>query len=305
MKSAKKIASSKAAEASNKAVLARLDDGTIQITLSIPQEKIAQAQEEVIAEFVKEIEVPGFRKGKAPLDIATKRLDKQKVYEHSLQHLLPEAYANAIEGHQLRPILAPRFELISVEEDKDWVVRAITCEVPSIDLGDYKKAIKDSGKVDLILTPETDKEKDKEQTREEKEQQVIKALLDNVKIKLPRVLVEEEVNHKLSQLLEQVQRLGLTVEQYMASTGRTVEQLREEYARQAEDSIKLVLLLNKVGDEEKITVTETEVDEVVNASLNATGDSAARESIDTPEQKRLVYSILLRRKTLDSLVSLI
>jgi FKBP-type peptidyl-prolyl cis-trans isomerase (trigger factor) len=306
-KSKKSAQDKKTAEKpSSKAVLARLDDGTIQITLSIPLDRVQATQEEVIKEFVENIELPGFRKGKAPLDLAAKRLDRQKIYEHTLQHLLPEFYADAVQEHNLKPVLAPRFELVSVDEDKDWVVRAVTCELPLIDLGDYKKSVKEKLKTSDIWVPGKDKSEKTELTREDKEQQVIKALVESVSFEMPSPLVEEEVNHKLSQLLDQVQRLGLTVEQYLASTGRTIEALKEEYAQQAQDSIKVVLLLNAVSDTEKLTVSDTEVQEVVDASLASVGnDAQARAQVESPDQKRMIYSVLMRRKALDVLVDLI
>ncbi len=303
----KKPATSKKNDsASSKAVLARLDDGTVQITLSIPVERVQVAQEQVIKEFVENIEVPGFRKGKAPADLAAKRLDKQAIYEHTLQHLLPEFYADAVQEHNLKPVLAPRFELVSVAEDKDWVVRAVTCELPEIKLGDYKKNVREKVSKTEIWTPGKEKDTDKEQSREQKEQEVIKALVESISFKMPAPLVEEEVNHKLSQLLDQVQRLGLTVEQYLASTGRTIEALKAEYAQQAEDSIKVVLLLNSVSENEKLTVSDDEVQEVVNASLASVGnDAQSRAQVESPDQKRLIYSVLMRRKALDVLVNLI
>ncbi len=281
-------------KSANKAVLARLDDGTIQITLSIPFARVQDVQEEVIKEFVQKVEIPGFRKGKAPADLAIKQVDRHKIYEQTLQHLLPEFYADAVQQYNLKPVLAPRFELISVEDDKDWDVRAVTCEIPEISLGDYKKTIKDKAK------------NTSEITREEKEQQVINALVESIDFKMPAPLIEEEVNHKLSQLLDQVGRLGLTVEQYLASTGRTIEVLKKEYAQQAEDSIKVVLLLNRVSEIEKLIVSDEEIQEVVKASLASVGNnSQAQSQVESPDQKRLIFSVLMRRKALDVLVNLV
>lgn len=287
-------------DAKKKAVLARLDDGTIQLTISIPLDIVQKTQEKVIEEFVKEIDVPGFRKGKAPADLAAKRLDRQKIYEHTLQHLLPEFYADAVQAHDLRPVLAPRFELISVEDDKDWEVRAVTCELPEIELGDYKVKVK------AKVVSSKENKSQPEAGREEKEQKAINALVESVDFKMPAPLVEEEVNHKLSSLLDQVQKLGLTVEQYLASSGRTIETLKKEYAQQATDSIKVVLLLNKIAEMEKLTVKDSEVEEVVKASLASVGsDEKARNQVESPDQKRLIYSVIMRRKALDELVNLI
>lgn len=293
---------------SSKSILARTDDGTVQLTITVPYEKVKSVREAVVKELVENLELPGFRKGKAPSDLAMKHLDKQKIYEHTLQHLLPEAYAKAVEEHSLKPVLAPRFELLSVEEEKDWQVRAITCEVPEVKLGDYKKEIKGTASASQIWVPGKDSgEKPKEVSREDKEQQAIKVLLEGADVAVPQLLVEEEVNHRLSQLLDQIQKLGLTVERYLASTGKTIEQVRLEYSQQAIDSIKLVLALNKVAEEEKLSVEEKEIDEVIKVNTDSSSALAenGEKTLNSPEQRRLIRAILLRRRALDSLVGLI
>ena len=57
----------------------RLEDKTIELTLSIPWEDIKKTYDEVVEDFVKETELPGFRKGKAPRAAVEEKLDKNKV----------------------------------------------------------------------------------------------------------------------------------------------------------------------------------------------------------------------------------
>lgn len=290
------------------AVLARLDDGTIQLTITIPQAQIEKEREGALKHLIEDLEIPGFRKGKVPSDIALKHIDKQKLYEHALQLLLPQVYAHAAQEHSIQPILTPRFELISMDEDKDWVVRAITCELPNVNLGDYKKAV--TSKKSEIWVPVKDKGNPPtggEPSREEKEQIVIKSLLDTIDVKIPKVIIEEEVNHKLAQLLDQIQKLGLTIDQYLASTGKSLDQVKNEYLKQSEDSIKLMLILNKIAEEEKIKVEEKEVDEVVKASIASINpqDDKDKAELSSPNQKHFIQGVLLRRKALDSLTGLV
>lgn len=292
-----------------KSVLARQDDGTIQLTIAIPEARVAEAKKEALKHIIESLEVPGFRKGKVPEDIAQKHIEKQKLYEHALQHLLPEAYHQAVQEHSLKPIISPRFELLSTDDDKDWSVRATTCELPEINLGDYKKTISGSKSQD-IWVPGKDPSSQgssgqaKTTSREEKEQKAIKALIDSVEIKIPRLLVEEEVSHKLSQLLDQLQKLGVTIEQYLTSTGKSVEVLREEYAKQAKDSLKLVLSLNKIADVEKITIEDKEVNEAMSVASSNTSNGDQKINVD-PQQKLFIKAVLQRRKALDSLVNII
>lgn len=281
-------------------VIARLEDGTVQITLTIPASKVQEKQELALKHLIENLEIPGFRKGKAPTDVAVKHIEKQKLFEYTLDHLLPEAYSQVVEDYNLKPITNPRFELISANDNEDWSIRAIICELPIIDLGDYKKTIASARKTNNIWVPGKDKE-EKEPANEEKEQLVIKTLLETVEVKIPKPLIEDEVNHRLSQLLDQIQKIGLTIEQYLSSTGKNIDQLRTEYELQANESIKLLLVLNKVAEIENLSTNDSEVEQIFKTSLNAIGET----NEPSAEQRRYIKSILLRRKALDSLTSLI
>src|SRR4030043_356465 len=118
-----------------------------------------------------------------------------------------------IKKYMITPAIYPKIELISAEEEKDWQIRAITCELPDVDLGNYKRELSDKKKTSVIWTPGKDKKDDTNTpTREEKEQEVIKTLLENIKVNISKVLIDEEVNSRLSKLLERIEKLGLSLE---------------------------------------------------------------------------------------------
>src|SRR3990167_8982792 len=169
-------------------VIARSDDGTIQITFTIPYSDINKVQEEVAQEIGKDIEVPGFRKGMAPISKIIDHVSKQSLLEKTLSKILPRLVTDAINEHKITPALYPKFELVKAVEGEDWQIRAVTCELPKIELADYKKEISGAARSKSLWTPGKGNEKDKkEPTREEKEQDVIKALLDKTEIKIPRI----------------------------------------------------------------------------------------------------------------------
>ena len=215
-------------------VVAKDKDGTIQITFTIPFKDIKKSREIAAKEIGKDIELPGFRKGMAPLDKLLAHIPQNTLIENTLRTILPEALGEALKEHKIRPAIYPKFELISVKEDENWQVRGITCELPEVKLGNYKKIISDATKTDAIWTPgskESDKkvDKKKELTREEKEQKVIKILGESIKIAIPKPLIEEEVNRRLSDLLQRIEKLGLTLEAYLASIGKTADEIRKDY----------------------------------------------------------------------------
>ena len=281
--------------------LAKTQDGGVQITFTIPFEIISQTREEALTEYAKDIEVPGFRKGKAPIEKVRERVPAGSLIEHTLSHLLPKALAEVINKEKVRPAIYPKFELIKAEEGEAWQVRAVTCEVPVVNLGDYKKVISGALRAKSIWTPGKG-EKPKERSKEEKEQEIIKTLLESVKVEIPKLLIDEEVNARLSNLLEKIERLGLTLDGYLASVGKTTDSLRAGYEIQAKNTIALDLILTTIAQEEKIDTKETEVDAAIAA---ASADPKVSERLNTPEQRRLIRGVLARRAALDSLSALL
>lgn len=299
---AKKKKSTKTSSAS----LAKSDNGTIQITFTIPFSQIKKTREEAGSEIGKDVQVPGFRKGKAPLDKIISQIPENTLIEKTLAKILPKLLAEAINEHKIKPAIYPKFELVKAVEGEDWQVRAVTCELPEINLGDYKKTIAGALRAKAIWTPDSAKtvgdKSDKKMSKEEKEQEVIKTLLETVKITVPSLLVDEEVNHRLSNLLARLEKLGLTLETYLPSIGKTAETLRAEYEKQAKEVLTLDLILNKIAEKEKIEVSQEQIQETIKASA---ADPKLAEKLDTPEQRRLIESILKRRAALDSLSALL
>lgn len=286
-------------------VIAREDNGNIQITFTIPFATIKEAQTEVIKEFAKDMEIPGFRKGMAPLDKVEAKIPQAQLVEHSLSHVLPGALGEAITENKLQIAIYPKFELVSAKEGEPWQIRAITCELPEVTLGDYKKEVTGALRANSIILPGKDKKDDQNTptSSEKKENIAIKALLDSVKIYIPQILIEEEADSRLSSLLGRLEKLGLALESYLASTGKKPEDLRAEYATQAKEAISVDLILNKIAETEKIEVDKKEVEAAFSMS-QADPKLKDMNPEEIENRKRLLESILRRRKALDFLIAL-
>lgn len=267
-------------------VIAREEKGNIQITFTIPFELIKKGQEETIAEMAKDMEIPGFRRGMAPLAKVAEKISQNSLIENSLGHLLPPALAESVEKNNLKLAIYPKFTIISTKEGEAWQIMGLTCELPEVTLGDYKKFV--PGEIRAASLK-------KELAREEKEGVVIKALIDNVKIEIPQILIEEEADSRLASLLSRLEKLGLALESYLTSMNKKPEDLRAEYATQAKQAIAIDLILSKIAVDQNMKIEPKEIDEAIKIS----GSSDISEG-----RKRLIESILKRRKALDFLINL-
>lgn len=274
-----------------KSTLAKQDNGTIILTIPISAEQVKKTLDEVVSEIVKNAELPGFRKGMAPKEMVEKSLDRMKVQEETLRKLLPQSYTEAVSEHKLKPVMSPRIRVTKLDEGKDWEFTAETCEMPEVKLNGYKDAIKK-------VTAKTKIEVPGKETKGPNMDDIMKALLDTATVIIPDILAETEAERLLAQMLDEVKSLGLSLDQYLASTHKTIDQVKEEYKTRASQDIKVEFVLQKIAEEEKISVEKNELEE-------------ALEKAQNPEERKnleaniyLLASILRQQKTLDYLRSL-
>lgn len=280
----------------------RLENGNIKLTITIPKAKIEQAYKEALASIAGETTIDGFRPGKAPLEKIEQKIGKDRIVDKSLKSLIPDIYIEAIKEHKIVPIVSPKVTLISAEEGKDWQITAETCELPKVILGKYKEEIKSANTAGSIWTPGKDEKTDKDNPREteaRKLDEIFKALIKSAQVKLPEILVEDDLNRNLSKIIEQTNKLGMTIDQYLSSINKTTDQLREEQRQQVEETLKLELILATIADERKIEIGEDDLKKFLDAI-----PAKEKENIDLESQKAYIKSILRKRQVIDYLLKL-
>ncbi len=288
----------------------RVKNSQLEITITVPEKRVGEVLEKVFNEAAKEVEVKGFRKGQAPKEMARKEINKDEARSAALNRLVTEAYTAAIKEHLLKPIANPQIKVVQFEPDskKDLVFKATTAERPEVELGDYKgelKKLKVKKPAEGIVGPDgkplvAEDKKSTEGTGKVGVGDVLEAVLKTCKVEIPDILTESEVIRMLSRLMDQTARLGLTVEQYLQSAGKTAEQIREEYKSQAEEGLKTELVLDEIANEQNIEVS----DEEIKKAIKANPDPKARKQFEKQENKWYIRSILRRNKTIQKLVEM-
>lgn len=267
----------------------------VELTVVISQEEVKKAYGVALKRIAENVEIKGFRKGKAPVNLVEKEIDKKVIYEESLKDLLQESYRKAREQESLRPLIPPKAELLGTEDGKDWSIKFTVCLKPSVVLKEYKKAIADlkaSKKPKLIVPgkPEPD-EKETKPTLEE----ILTTLLTEADVEISDLLSEEEANRQLSKLLDQLQKLGVTVDQYVASKNTTIENLRAGYINQARDTLKLEFILDEIANSENVTVADADIQK----ALDTVPDPKEKEALK--KEQYYMSAIIRKQKTLELL----
>jgi trigger factor len=135
-------------------------------------------------------------------------------------------------------------------------------------------------------------------------EKVGEALADLVADEIPDALVNSEMQERLNDLALRLQAQGLSLEQWLAGTGRSQEDLLGELRETATTAAKVDLALRAVAEAEAIEATDDDLaDEVATASERLGVDSAkVRADLERADQMGAIRSDIRKRKALDHLV---
>lgn len=281
--------------------LIKLPKNAFEVAVTIPWSTLQKEYEVAFSKISENLQVEGYRKGKAPKKIAEKHIQKDKVYEEAIQTLIPRLYQEVLTKEDLKPITQPKVELIKAKENEDWEIKITFATKPHISLGDYKEKIKDVSKKAEIWVPGQDKTK-KELSDEEKKQKklndALTVVLKEVVCDVPDLLINAELEHRLSQIVDDVQKIGLTMDAYLKSKGLTMEEMKARYLREIQEMYKLEFVLMEIADKEKIEVKKEDLDKLFATLPNEDERKKAQEN-------SYYYASLIRKqKTLDFLTNL-
>ncbi len=391
----------------------------VKLEFSIEAEKFENAIKTVYNKNAKYFNIPGFRKGKAPMNIVEKYYGKEIFYEDAFNEIVPEIYEKELKDNNIEAVSKPQIDIVQMENGKELIFTATVQTKPEVKLGKYKgievekveynvsdedvehelghmaernarlitvedrpvesgditvidfegfvdgKAF-DGGKAegheltigsntfipgfeDQIIGMKIDEEKDinvkfpeqyfseelagkdavfkvklheikkkempaiddelakdisefdtlaelkasiKEKIQKENETRakyetedaVIKAVAENTEIDIPSGMIDLEIENNIRDVENRLSYQGATLDQYLTMMGKTMEEFKNEYKPQAEQTVKQRLILEAVAKEENIEATEAEVDEKIKEMAEKYGKK--EEEIKENEQLR-------------------
>ena len=139
-----------------------LEHNMAKITMNIDPAEFDQAIQRVYMRNRSKIQIPGFRKGKAPRKMIEKMYGEGVFYEDALNDILPEAYDKAVEELGLTTASRPQVDVENISKE-EVIVNALVAVRPEITLGDYKNL--DVAK-DAVIVTEDDVEEEVKKTAE-------------------------------------------------------------------------------------------------------------------------------------------
>jgi trigger factor len=146
-----------------------------------------------------------------------------------------------------------------------------------------------------------------ERVRMDFEEKLINTVVEQSKVEYPPVLVDLEINRILNEQARQLQLTGQGMDQYLKSINKTAEQLQEEMRPVATKNVAAALVLGKIAGEEKIEVTEADIENGINnMTRNVAADKKEefRKLLDTPRTRESLEQSLKTRKTIERLAEI-
>ena len=106
------------------------------VTFSVDKATFETAINKVYKKAVKNITIPGFRKGKAPRALVEKMYGKEVFYEDAINEVIPAAYTEAMEGNEDKVVSRPEFDVETID-DNGVVLTATYFVKPEVEIADY------------------------------------------------------------------------------------------------------------------------------------------------------------------------
>jgi FKBP-type peptidyl-prolyl cis-trans isomerase (trigger factor) len=272
-----------------------LSKAKIELKFKVAAASIEKAKDKAYTKLAKNVDIKGFRPGKAPRNTVESTLGS-RFFEEAINILLPDVAKDALDREQLMPIAPLEYDLTKYAQGDDLEFKAMVYVLPEFDLKklDKIKVKKDKSEVTdkeiekvidnmfkewqvkqnidtdkgLVLAGE-DKRKAKTAPKKESEEKPtddwaktldldvnnLQELRDKIKIELslqkqymtvqkyqyeileeamkltdaevPSTTVEHETEHRMEHFLEEVVRIGMTLEKYLQANKNTEEKIKK------------------------------------------------------------------------------
>ena len=410
------------------AKMEKIDVNVAKFEVKVEADKFKEALTRAYKKNIKKFNVPGFRKGKVPMNVVKKYYGVEVLLEDAVNFSIEGSYAEALKENNVRPVDFPKVEVVQAEEGKDLIYTAEVIVYPEVELGEYKglnvekktyevteeevsaklkemqeknarvevkegtiengniavidfKGFIDGvafeggeghdysleigsgsfidnfeeqlvgakagdkvevnvtfpesyGKEELngkpakfevevkevkakelpVLDDEFAKEVSEFETLEalkedttkkleeantaraerEYEEAILRSVVENAKMDIPAVMVEQEIDRMVQNLAQRLQYQGLTLEQYIQFTGTDAEKMREYMKENAETKVKTELVLEALQKAEKMEVLDEELKEKASevSKLYGANDEKMVELLLQNQREALVADVM-------------
>ena len=116
----------------------KLEKSMAKLTIEVSAEEFEKAVEKAYQKQKSKIQIPGFRKGKAPRKMIENMYGKEVFFEDAANIIIPDAYEKAYDECEEEITSSPEIDVVQIEAGKPFIFTALVALKPEVKLGKYK-----------------------------------------------------------------------------------------------------------------------------------------------------------------------
>ncbi|BEU87668.1 trigger factor [Selenomonas sp. TAMA-11512] len=135
----------------------QIENKQVVLTIEVEAAELKKAMDAAFKHQAGHVNIPGFRKGKAPKKLVEQHVGKDAILQEAFDRVAQPAFAEALDKEDVQPVTRPKIEVVTLEEGKDVVFKATVTPKPEVKLGEYK-GLKIEKKIDAVTDEDVDKQ---------------------------------------------------------------------------------------------------------------------------------------------------
>lgn len=139
----------------------------VTLTIEVEAAEVSKAVDRAAKSLASRVNIPGFRKGKAPRKIVERHVGMDTIMQEAFDIIAPKAFSDALDEQKIEPVTRPNIDIVTLEEGKDLVFKATVTPRPEVKLGEYK-GLKIEKKVEEVTDEAVEKQLKNFQERQAK-----------------------------------------------------------------------------------------------------------------------------------------
>ena len=116
----------------------KLSSNKVKLGFTVEPEKFDEGLQTAYRKLVKQISIPGFRRGKAPMRVIESHYGPSVFYEDAFEAIFPEIYRAGLEEHGVEPVDSPELDIEQIGRGKELKFTVEVFVRPDVKLGEYK-----------------------------------------------------------------------------------------------------------------------------------------------------------------------
>ncbi len=120
------------------ATLEKIESSEAYIEVEVSADKVEEGLQHAFRTVVKQVSIPGFRKGKAPRELLERQFGKEVLFQDALEYIVPVAYEEALTELDIQPIAQPEFDINDLEPGLPFKFNVRIPIKPEVKLGEIE-----------------------------------------------------------------------------------------------------------------------------------------------------------------------